>query len=111
MADITPTTPVILTDNPAIGSKINWAQYITFAAGIFAYFGWNLTPERQMMLLQFIVLVAPVITWIFRTWFTGRPATVPQMTAAIEDKGHEVTVKPVKPERHVYKRSEDGGRR
>lgn len=94
MADMKPTTPVVI-DNPPQWSKINWTQFISFAAGIFTYFGYNMTPEQQMMILQILVLVTPVFTWVFRTWFTGKPATVPQLKAALKDEGLHVTTKKV----------------
>lgn len=92
MPDNSPNAPVVI-DNPPQWSKINWAQFISFAAGLFAYFGYNMTQEQQMMFLQVLVLVTPVVTWIFRTWFTGKPATVPQLKAALKDEGLHVTTK------------------
>lgn len=94
MADNSPN--VVTIDNPPQWSKINWTQFISFAAGILAMFGLNLTQEQQMMALQVLVLVTPIITWIFRTWFTGVAATTPQLKSALEDKGLKVTTKPTK---------------
>lgn len=89
---MTDNAPVVI-DNPPQWSKINWTQFISFAAGILTMFGINLTPEQQMFALQVLVFVTPVVTWIFRTWFTGTPATVPQLKAALKDEGLTVTTK------------------
>ena len=60
--------------NPAILSKINWTQIIAFAASLLAVFGLNLSPELQAAIVLAVQGVAGLLTIVWRTWFTAKPA-------------------------------------
>lgn len=95
-----PNSPNVVTiDNPPGQSKINITQVVSMIFGLAASFGIFIPPEWQTIVLQVIVFSTPIITMVFRTWFTGKEATTPQLVAALEDKGKKVTVvhKKVKP--------------
>ena len=51
-------------------SKINWTQAMSFLAMIFTMFGIDLPAELQAQIVTGIGIVAAVVTWILRTWFT-----------------------------------------
>lgn len=51
-------------------SKINWTQAVLFLAMIFTMFGIDLPAELQAQIVTGIGIVAAVVTWILRTWFT-----------------------------------------
>lgn len=88
--------PPVVIDNPPIASKINWTQIIAFIVGALAAFGIVIPPEYQTIVLQVLALVTPVLTFIFRTWFTGKAATTGELTDALEDKGLTVSTRPAK---------------
>ena len=54
----------------AWASKINWTQAVAFAAMLFTMFGIDLPAELQAQIVTGIGIVAAVVTWILRTWFT-----------------------------------------
>lgn len=88
--------PPVVNVNPPLASKINGAQLIAFIVGLLATFGYVIPVEWQTFALQALALVTPVITFIFRTWFTGTEASTGQLKEALEDKGLDVTTKPAK---------------
>ena len=51
-------------------SKINWTQAVSFLAMTFTMFGIDLPAELQAQIVTGIGIVAAVVTWILRTWFT-----------------------------------------
>ena len=53
----------------AAKSKINWTQIIGIVSMFLAYFGFELTPEDQTMVIGGIGVVTAIVTWILRTWF------------------------------------------
>lgn len=85
MADPVINPPVVI-DNPPIASKINWTQMIAFVTGILATFGFVIPAEWQTFVLQGLALITPVLTFIFRTWFTGKEATKTELKAALATK-------------------------
>ena len=54
----------------AWASKINWTQAVAFAAMLFTMFGIDMPAELQAQIVTGIGIVAAVVTWILRTWFT-----------------------------------------
>lgn len=57
--------------NPAHLSKINWTQAISIIATIVAMFGIDLDAETQAAVVSTIAGATTVLTFVFRTWFTG----------------------------------------
>jgi len=57
--------------NPPAKSKINWAQMLGIGAMILTYFGIDLPPEVQAAAATAIGSAVMVLTWVFRTFFTG----------------------------------------
>ena len=60
--------------NPALLSKINWTNVIAAIATLSAVFGFNLTPETQVMAVSMIALGTQLLTVILRTFATAKPA-------------------------------------
>lgn len=60
--------------NPALLSKINWTNVIAAIATLAAVFGFNLTPETQVMAVSMIALGTQLLTIILRTFATAKPA-------------------------------------
>lgn len=60
--------------NPALLSKINWTQVIAAIATLAAVFGFNFTPETQVMVVSMIALATQFLTVILRTFATAKPA-------------------------------------
>ena len=58
--------------NSAALSKINWTQFISFAAMIAAVFGMDISPEMQVQILSGITAIQTVLTIILRTFFTAK---------------------------------------
>lgn len=56
---------------PAI-SKINWTNGMAFLVSVLAVFGIAIPDEWQQTVLQVAATAVPVITIIFRTWFTTK---------------------------------------
>jgi hypothetical protein len=52
-------------------SKINWTQAVAFLASMAAIFGFDLPPELQATTVVAIQALQSILTWVFRTWFTG----------------------------------------
>jgi len=59
--------------NPAALSKINWVNLIALIAAVAAVFGVAIPQEYQDMALKVIATATPVLTIIFRTFFTAKP--------------------------------------
>jgi hypothetical protein len=59
--------------NPAALSKINWTQAVALGATIATVFGFDLSAEEQAKILAAIATITPVVTLIFRTFFTAKP--------------------------------------
>jgi hypothetical protein len=57
--------------NPALLSKINWTQVVSFGAMALTVFGLDLPPETQVAIVAVITGLTNVITIVWRTWFTG----------------------------------------
>ena len=60
--------------NPAMLSKINWTQIVAFAASLLTIFGLDLSPELQVAIVAAIQGIAGLLTIVWRTWFTAKPA-------------------------------------
>lgn len=56
---------------PAI-SKINWTNGMAFVVSLLAVLGIGIPEDWQNTILTFIATAVPVVTMIFRTWFTEK---------------------------------------
>lgn len=77
----------LLATNDPITSKINITQVVSLVVGAAAIFGIVIPPEWEEFALKTLVLLTPIITMIWRTWFNGSKPTTPEIKAAAEDKG------------------------
>ena len=71
MADTGPVATVAVTS--AWTSKINATQAVSIASSMLVLFGGpeaGLTPTEQASIVVVINLVAGVVTWVMKTWFT-----------------------------------------
>jgi len=53
----------------ATRSKINWTQGVAIVAMLLSYFGFDLPPEQQTVIVGAIGIVSALVTWVLRTWF------------------------------------------
>ena len=60
--------------NPPALSKINWTNGISFVAAVAAVFGLDIDPTLQLKIVAGLALATPVVTMVFRTFFTAKPA-------------------------------------
>jgi hypothetical protein len=51
-------------------SKINWTQFIGFAAMILTVFGIEMPDEVKVQIVALIGSAQAILTWVLRTWFT-----------------------------------------
>lgn len=59
---------------PVYASKINILQLLTIAIGLAST--WGIIPdEHKVRVLETLVLIGPIVTIVFRTWFTSLPIT------------------------------------
>ena len=64
-------TEIAVVNTPAT-SKINWTAGIAFFAGIAAIFGFDITPEMQLMIFKGLTLVGFPLVAFLRTFFNGK---------------------------------------
>lgn len=60
--------------NSAFVSKINWTQIIALAGSFLVVFGIDVPDQTKLDAVAGIQGVQSVVTWVFRTWFTAKPA-------------------------------------
>ena len=58
--------------NPPVKSKINWTQIVSAGASALTVFGLDISPETKVAAVAGIGFANNVVTWLWRTWFTGR---------------------------------------
>lgn len=63
-------TKVTVPVEPAVWSKINWAQVLGLGATVATMLGWTVPPDLVPATVVAIQSVVSVATIVLRTWFT-----------------------------------------
>lgn len=68
---VTTPNPAQVEEKGTLASKINLTAIVTFLISVATMFGLDVSAEMQVKILGTVSTVGPVLTYIFRTWFTS----------------------------------------